>query len=105
MDNQSVKYLLVIFLLLLCARSFNMPSAKAKRARAKQYYASKKEEVCTAHREYYAANAEKCKEASKLAYENKKDSYKPMILKSLKRPQRKLTPMIQGSIFKESLCQ
>ena len=77
MDNQSVvKYLLVIFLLLLCGHCLNMPSAKTKRVHAKQWYASKKEEICTAHREYYAANAEKCKEASKLTYENKKDFYK-----------------------------
>ena len=53
-----------------------MPSAKTKRARAKRWYASKKKEVCTARRDYYAANADKCKEASKLAYENKSDAYK-----------------------------
>lgn len=53
-----------------------MPSAKTKRARAKQWYAFKKEEVCAAHREYNAANAEKCKEASRLAYEKRKDFYK-----------------------------
>ena len=53
-----------------------MPSAKTKRACAKRWYASKKKEVCTARRDYYAANADKCKEASKLAYENKSDAYK-----------------------------
>ena len=53
-----------------------MPSARTKKARAKQWYATNKEHACAAHRKYYSANAEKCKETSKLAYENKKDSYK-----------------------------
>ena len=75
-DNLFAKYLLVIFVLCLCAHCFNMPSARTKRARAKQWYTSNKEDACAAHRKYYATNAEKCKEASKLAYENKKDSYK-----------------------------
>ena len=99
MDNPSVvKYLLVIFvLLLLCAHCFNMPSAKMKRARATQWYASKKEEVCAVHREYYTTNTEKCKEASKLACEKKRGSYKKLMQvtqKNLKRLQRKLTRII-----------
>ena len=71
-DNPSVAK----YLLLLCAHCFNMPSARTKRAHAKQWYASNKEDACAAHRKYYAANAEKCKEVSKLVYENNKDSYK-----------------------------
>ena len=63
-----------------------------KRARAKQWYASNKEDVCAAHKKYYAANAEKCKEASKLAYENKKDSYKNVYAND---PEK----------FKENLCK
>ena len=46
-----------------------MPSARMKRLRAKEWYDSKKEEVREARGNYYAANVEKCKEASKLAYE------------------------------------
>lgn len=45
-----------------------MPSARMKRLLAQEWYAYNKE-VCAAHKNYYAANVEKCKEASKQAYE------------------------------------
>ena len=53
---------------LLCAHCFDMPSARMKRLLAQEWYAYNKE-VCAAHKNYYAANVEKCKEASKQAYE------------------------------------
>ena len=53
-----------------------MPSAKTTRARDKERYASKKEEVCTGRKKYYETNTAKSKETSKMAYEVKRDCYK-----------------------------
>jgi len=47
-----------------------MPSARVKSLCAKKLYSSNKEDVRAAHKNYYAANASKCKEASKQAYKN-----------------------------------
>ena len=46
------------------------------RPELKERVLSSDSDARAAHRKYYAANAEKCKEALKLAYENKKDLQK-----------------------------
>ena len=46
-----------------------MPSAKTTRARDKQRYASKEEEVCARRKKYYETNTAKCKKTSKMANE------------------------------------
>ena len=78
-----------------------MPSAKMKWLRAKEWYDSKKEEVRETCGNYYAANVEKCKEASKLAYEkNQKgkeiclEKLMHIIQRSSKRLQKKLMLVI-----------
>ena len=76
------KSVIFIFTLLLCAH-FNMPSARMKRLRDKEHYASNKQEICASHRNYYAANADKCKEASKQAYEINPEKKKTSLPKSL----------------------
>jgi len=70
---------LLLILLVLCA---TMPSrsTKTRRLRDKQRYANAKEEICAAHKEYYNANADVCKNADKMAYdanpERKKEASK-----------------------------
>ena len=65
MDTKFVtKFVVSVLIFLLCAHYFNMPSARMKRLRAKEWYDLKKEEVREAR-----VNVKKCKEASKLAYE------------------------------------
>ena len=53
---------LVVTIIFLCAQCYNMPSAKTRRLRDKQRYASGKESISAAHKEYYHKNSEKCKE-------------------------------------------
>ena len=73
MDNLLVTKFVLYFVLIVCVSTFDMPSARVKRSRAKEWYASNKEDVCAAHNNYYAANVEKCKEASKQAYDKNPD--------------------------------
>ena len=61
---------LVVTIIFLCAQCCNIPSAKTRRLRDKQCYASGKESISAAHKEYYHKNSEKCKESSRAAYAN-----------------------------------
>ena len=60
-----------------------MFSAKMKRLRAREWHwhASKKD-ACVAHRLYYAANADICKEASTQAYQNNSEKKKEALKKT-----------------------
>ena len=61
---------LIILVVIVSSLCIDMPSAKTRRLRDKQRYASAKEEICMAHKEYYSNNSMKCKEASRTAYAN-----------------------------------
>ena len=53
-----------------------MPSAKTKRLRNKQRYASAKEDIWATCKDYYVANADKCREVFKRAYANDPKKFK-----------------------------
>ena len=59
---------LIILVVIVSSLCIDMPSAKTQRLRNKQRYASAKEEICMAHKDYYSSNSMKCKEASRTAY-------------------------------------
>ena len=40
--------------------SFDMPSAKTKRAHTKEWYTFQKADMCAVHKNYYVTNAGKC---------------------------------------------
>ena len=72
----SSNFLVLILALLLCAHHINMPSVKTKRLRDKQRYASAKEDIQAACKDYYAANADKCREVFKRAYASDPKKFK-----------------------------
>ena len=72
----SSNFLVLILALLLCAHHINMPSAKTKRLCDKQRYASAKEDIQAACKDYYAANADKCREVFKRAYASDPKKFK-----------------------------
>ena len=76
--NTSSIILLIISAAIVSSLCFNitMPSAKTRRLRDKQRYASAKEDICTARKEYYRNNSIKCKEASQIAYANSSERKK-----------------------------
>ena len=56
-----------------------MPSAKTKRLRDKQRYASAKEDIQAACKDYYAANTDKCREVFKRAYASDPKKFKDAV--------------------------
>ena len=59
-----------------------MPSARVKRLRAKDRYASKKDEVRETRKDYYTTKVEQCKEASRQAYDENPERKKHMYRKA-----------------------
>jgi len=77
-----------------------MPSARVKRLSAKYWYASKKEDVCAARKNYYYTKAEQCKETSRQAYHNNPDGKKMRAKKLTLAIQRNSNKLLKRFILK-----